>query len=428
MRFLALFSAVCVALTTAACGASEGGGSAPKTGIAGPRELPWDDIGPDPTPTPAGPIYLKDLSTPGGTPEISSGKCLGFTLVANDPAISWSPETAVSIGPFENVETMLMDANNLRIGAAANAYTCFYTPLFGEGGDWDVVIETGAERHVLAGAIKVRPTKSFDVGRVDVLDPTQWSMDRVTDPEANVFEVPYDIDIYKVDFHQPGTSHTFAHTQFFPTGAVAILPIMEFRESAHPLELTARGGYGLVFPKRGVNYIVVRDTLGQGGPGATYELAFATQTADTASGSATCGTAPDLPPGTYRADYDSLTNNFDSEGACRDSIYNLPMRTPGNDVAFRVRVPAGKQLRVATYDDNIDNALYLLSASSGTCPSRPTSCVRASSRFGGGNTDTLIYDNTSAAEEEFFLIHDSATVMTSGVGSFFFDVEIYDRH
>lgn len=427
MRFLALCSAVCVALTSAACGDGAGSGGAPPP-AGSPRELPGDYTNPDPTATPAGPIYLKDLSTPGGVTEISTGKCLGFTLVANDPAISWSPETTVSIGPFENVETMLMDGNNLRIGAASNAYSCFYTPLFGEAGIWDVVIETGAERHVLEGAIKVLPTKFLDVGRVNVTDPTQWSMDRVTDPQANVFEVPYDIDVYKVDFYQPGSSHTFAHTQFFPTGAVAILPVMEFRESAHPLELTARGGYGLVFPKRGVNYIVVKDTLGQGGPGATYELAFATQTTAGADSSDVCLGAPLLTPRTYYADYDSLTNDFDPDGGCRDSVYNLPLRTPGNDAVWRVKVPAGKQLRVATYDDHIDNAVYLLPIGAGECPSRPTNCVAAASRYGGGNTDTLLYRNTSAAEEEFFLVHDSATVMTNGVGSFFFDIQIYDRH
>lgn len=425
-RRLALCGAVSLSVSAAACGGGSGDPGKP-TGDIRPQVFPHD-FHPNATPTPAGPIYLEKLSTPDGTNEIASGKCLGFTLVANSDGLSWSPDTKVSVGPFTDVESMLEDGTHLRIGSAANHFTCFYTPLFGEPGEWDVVIENDGETHTLAGAIKVLPPKLLEVGRVNPDTGFHWSMDRVFDSQANVFEVPYDIDIYRVEFFQPGDDKTFSHAEFFPTGAPALLPVMEFREPSHPLEITARGGLGLIFPKRGTNYIVVKDVLGQGGSGATYDLSFATQTAGEASGGAACESAPVLAPATYKANYDDMANNFDPQGGCFDSFYGLPINTAGNDAVWRVTVPAGKQLRVSGYDDHIDNATYLLPIGTGSCPARPTNCVAAASRYGGGNTDTMIYDNRTGADQEFFLVHDSATVMTNGVGAFAFDVQIFDRY
>lgn len=434
MRSAAVGGAIAVAMMAAACGSDgnrTGGGGNDVPEIIAPFDF---SSLPDPSPTPdvpLGPVYLADLTTPDGSPVISSGKCLGFTLTANEEGLYFTMDTTVDVGPFTNVETLLLDGTHLRVGTDATSNTCFYTPLFGTPGTWDVKVHNTDRTIELPGAITVHPTKLLDAGRVE--SDYRWSMDMVTDPEANAFEVPYDIDVYRVDFYNGTTSHSFARIEFFPTGPTALLPIMEFREPSHPQILTARGGVGLVFPKRGVNYVVVKDELGQGGPGATYELAMATQVATGAPTSDMCSSAPLITARTYYTSYDDLTPDFNPEGSagCRDSLYGNPINAPGNDGVWRVKVPAGKQLRVSTYDDHINNVTYLLPAtmSVGTngCPARPTTCVRASGRFGGGNTDTLVYDNVSGVEEEFFLIHDSATVMTSGVGSFLFDVELFDK-
>lgn len=434
MRIAALAGAAAVATLAAACGSNGNTGGGGGRGDVPEIVAPFDFSSlPDPTPTPdaaLGPVYLADLTTADGNPVISTGKCLGFTLTANEEGLYFTMDTTVDVGPFANVKTLLLDGTHLRVGTNETSNMCFYTPLFGTAGSWDVKVHDTDRTITLEDAITVHPTKLLDVGRVET--DYRWSLDMLTDPEANAFEVPYDVDVYRVDFYHGTTSHAFARTEFFPTGPAALLPVMEFREPSHPQILTARGGLGLVFPKRGVNYVVVKDVLGQGGPGATYELALATQVATGAPTSDMCSTAPLITARTYYTSYDALTPDFDPEGngGCLDSAYGNAIDAPGNDGVWRVKVPAGKQLRVSTYDDHIDNVTYLLPAtmSVGTngCPTKPTTCVSASGRFGGGNTDTLVYENVSAVEEEFFLIHDSATVMTSGVGSFLFDVELFD--
>jgi len=439
MRLVALAGAVSVATMVAACSGDDGngGGGRPKPGSVdheydGYGGLGFPGVEPTPTVTPpGGPIVVTELNTPGGLPVVSTGKCLGFTLVATEPGLYFSSTTKVDVGPILNVPTLLLDGTHLRIGASATSYECFYTPLFGATGTWDVKINNGAAPIVLPAAITVLPTKLLDVGRVE--QEYVWSLDMVDDPEGNAFEAPYDVDVYRVEFYNFAASHSFAHTEFFPTGTAALLPVMEFRESSHPEIITSRGGYGLVFPKRGTHYVVVRDPLGQGGPGASYELQFVTQMATGAPNNEMCATAPLLTARTYYTNYDTLENDFDPQGnsGCRDTVYNTPINAPGNDAVWRVKVPAGKQLRVSTYDDHINNTTYLLPISTLTvgtngCPSMPTNCVAGAGKFGGGNTDTMIYDNETDTEEEFFLIHDSATIMTAGVGSFLFDVEIWD--
>ena len=381
-----------------------------------------------PTPAPLGPVYLDELSTPDGTARISAGACLGFTLVANEEGLTFGPETKVTVGPLGVMEKVMLDGTRLRVGDASNGHVCRWTPIFGESGTWDVTVEQDGFTHVIEDAIKVDPTRILDVGIVSA-DAQVWSLDRVLDGGANAFEVPYDIDVYRVNFWSMSTSTVYTHSQFFPTGPAVVVPVMEFRESAHPEILTARGGHGLIFPKRGTNYIVVKDAYGDGGPGATYDVSFSVSVGNGLGANQSCATAPLVSAGTHKIDYDSLTNKFNPEEhvGCRDSIYLNGIDAPGGDAVWRVRVPAGKQLRVSTYDDHIDNVTYLLPVDSG-CPARPTNCVRASGRFGGGNTDALIYDNVSGMDEEFLLVHDSAVVRTDGVGQFLMDVKMFDKY
>lgn len=427
-------------LASTALPAAAAAGCAPEeTAVAPAPGFPRDAILAMPPPhtapptTPLGPIYLDDLSTIDGSTTFTLGKCLGFTLIANDEGILFSTETVVTVGPLGEQDTLLLDGARLRVGSQRNGYRCTWTEPFGTPGPWDVVVRDGERAWTIAHALEARPTRIIEIGRVT--GERVWSGEATGEPGANVFEVPYDADVYLADFWLPDeTAHLFAHFDFFPTGTAALLPTMEFREPSHPGILTARGGLGLVFPKRGMNYLVVRDEYGLGGPGATYDVSFVSQVASAAPWSERCRDAATITARTWYLNYDRLSPDFDPAGApgCRDSVYGTPIHAPGNDAVWRIRVPSHTQLRVATYDDHIDNTTYLLPVSvlgsgSNGCPARPTNCAAAAGRFGGGNTDTLVYDNPSDADRELFLVHDSATVMTNDVGSFLMDIQLFER-
>lgn len=438
--WLLLAGAVAVATATA-CGSSDGGDN--DAGTIGD----WPDVdrpflggeGPNPTPgpSPTGPIFLAEASTLDGTSTITAGKCLGFSVIAKDEEdITFSPEATVEVEGLGLIDTSFRNAKKLRVGDKTKNYACKWTDFWGPTGTFDITIRDGESTRVIEDAVTILPPQILHMGMIEQ-GPLTWSLDVLDTPGANEFEIPYDVDIYYADFWEPSTSHVFANVQFYPTGPAAIRPIMEFRESDHVEILTARGGYGLIFPKRGENYIVVRDELGLGGPGATYDLSFELHRAgSSAPQNSSCHDAPLLQPRTHYVRYDGLGNDMDPEGSstCRDSIYGNPIHASGEDGVWRVRVPAGKTLRVATYDDKIDNVTLLLPLSAMTtstsgCPSRPTNCAAAAGRFGGGNTDTMIYTNTKDVEEEFFLVHDAVKPpLVDEPNSFLMDIRIVDKY
>ena len=432
-----LMGAVAVA-TAAACGSSDGGdgtggwnGEGPATDVAFP--------GANPTPgeTPTGPIFLAEVTTVDGTSTITAGKCLGFSVVAKEEEpITFSPSATVEVEGLGAIDTSFRNAKKLRVGDKTKNYTCKWTEPFGPTGSFDVIIKDGTVEQRIEDAITILPPQILHVGIVEQ-GPKVWSFDLLDTPGANEFELPYDVDIYQANFWEASDSHVFANMQFYPTGPAALRPIMEFREETHPELLTARGGFGLIFPKRGENFVVVRDELGLGGPGATYDISFELHRAgSSAPQNSSCLDAPLLDPKTHYVRYDGLGNDMDPQGSatCIDSIYKNPINATGEDGVWRIKVPAGKELRVATYDDKIDNVVLLLPLSAMTtstsgCPSRPTNCAAAAGRYGGGNTDTLIYENTTAAEQEFFLIHDAAKPpLIEEENSFLMDIRIVDKY
>ncbi len=376
------------------------------------------DLG-QPTPVPTGPIYLENAYTPDGLPHSSVGKCFGVTVKANEETV-FAADARVLLGPKGPVPVRFVDPYTLRVGDAATHHACFFTKHFDPPGDWDLAVHSGTEVFTLPAAVRMDPPVLHDVGVVDWTEI--WSRDRALDPAANTFEMPFDVDIYQARFGY----EVYDHMEFFNVGSREVVPIMELWEEGIVDAYTARGGFGLVFPMNGRHYIVVKDAAGMGGPGADYDLSFVGDPKHSTHASDTCAGATEILPGTYYADYDSLSNDYDPAGRCLDSVWRNPIRAPGGDAVWKVRVPAGMELRVSTYDDHIDNTTYLLPVGS-PCDPRPSNCVAASGRFGGGNTDTLIYENRGTVDEEFLLVHDSATVMSSGVGAFLMNVKLYDK-
>lgn len=442
-------SAVLLAIVTsgaliAAC--NGGGKDDPQTGTI-PRV--GDFIPPDaePTDVPTGPLWLDELATDGGTNVTSAGECLGFTLRTDDehPLTPTTTLTLGALGTLESKFVKFINEHEIRVGEAATNFECMWTKPFGPTGTWDLTIDTGAATWTIEDAITMMPVKSFDLGTI--MDVRKWTLTMVDEPDANVFERPYDVDVYRIyiaDAIDP-TSHVFSHTEFFSTGAPAVLPVMQFWDPDHSASFLGYGGNAVIFPMRYENYIVVRDEFGMGGPGATYELATIRKQGRETTPSDNCYDVPTLTPAAenraYYAQYQRsspewrLKDDFDpaSNDGCADTTYGLGIRAPGGDAVWKVTVPAGKSLRVTTYDDKINPVTYLvpipsmLTGTSG-CPRRPTNCVAAAGRYGGGNTDTMIYKNLGAADEEFFLIHDSATVTTNfESNSFLMNVELYDR-
>lgn len=433
VKMRALIAVTLMSGLVAACGNEgdvKGGGDWP----FGPDQFRNPDLA-QPTGTPpvgAGPIWLENIASDDGTAKTSAGECLGFTIVTDE--YTFAPDAEVTLGGFGVVPSVYLDSNHLRVGDSATGYECFWTkPLTAPIGVHDITIVTGSETYTVGDAFEVTPLKAFEVGIVE--DTRIWSIGHIDEVGANGFERPYDVDIYRANFPAINGSHIFDHMELFSTGTVDLVPVMEFWDPEYTSSYLNRGGLGLIFPLNGVNLVVVKDVLGQGGSDATYDLSFLRKQVAQKTPSDNCWNAPEIVPNRgYYANYDTLTNTFDPEGnsGCKDTVYNSAIHAPGNDGVWKVKVPPGQTLRVSTYDNYIDNVTYLLPITAMTtdtagCPTRPTNCVAAAGRYGGGNTDTMVYKNLSAADEEFFLIHDSATVMTSNVGSFMMNVEVFNR-
>lgn len=418
---LALLTAT-AAVGAAACGNAVGGGepTATPTPVVSPSGTPT----PSPTATPHGPIWLDKINSKDGTPSFTLGKCVGFTIVSDVSALDAG--STVTFGG-KTVAGRWLDPYHIRVGSPATEDTCVWTdPLNDTPGTWDVVIHSAGVDYTIAGAVKMDPPLIFDAGNVD--HTRVWSQDLILDPGANEFEAPYDVDLYRVRFST--AYNAYDHADFFPTSADALVPQMELWDPLHPATLLGRGGRALIFPKGGSMLIIVRDVDGQGHPGATYDVSFVGDELRSTTPSDNCYSLPDLTPAGYHTSYDALTPNFDPQGACTDGIYGTPVYAPGSDAAWKVTVPAHQELRLSGYDDHIDNVFYMLGFDQMTtdtngCPVRPTHCVAAASHFGGGNTDMMTYDNVSDADESFIVISDSATVMTSGVGSFLINMELF---
>lgn len=359
----------------------------------------------------------------GAARRASLGRCIGFTVVAAQDGVEFGAGTSVELGPLGRVPATTLDSRHVRVADPETNGACFFTPLFVKTGAWDATVSSAGHTWTIRSAVRMDPAVVVDIGEVDhqhVLVPATGAVEGTSG--AFVFEHPWDADVYRARFSE--AYHVYAHADFFSADA-SVVPEMLFWEPAHPETNVARGGFAVVFPQGGEDYFVVRDRHGAGNPGAHYRLAFTGDELGTTDVGDECMNAPPIPARGFHVDYDALHADLDPDGACVDSVYGDPIRAPGKDAVWTVTIPRGQQLRVSTYDDHIDNVTYLLPLGEG-CPARPTSCVAAADHFGGGNTNTLIWNNTSAADETFFLVHDSATVMDADVGTFMVNVELFD--
>jgi hypothetical protein len=369
----------------------------------------------------SGPLAVTALTTPDGLPRISLGSCVGFTIVGN--GVVFAPDATVTLGPMDAVPVRFVDETHLRVGSDETGGTCVWTPIFADPGAWTLTVTSAGASNALDGAIFAEPPVIHDAGAVD--HSHVWSDALGNGDGANELERPYDVDLYRVAFSE--SYHVYDHVDFFSTGTNGTLvPQMEIWDPAEPAADLGRGGESVVFPKGGEMIVAVRDVSGAGGPGARYDLAFTGDELGTGPDADKCdGNVPVIGDRAYHVDYDPLHDDLDPDGNCKDSIYGDPIHAPGNDAVWYVVVPAGQQLRVATYDDHIDNVVYLLPAGAG-CQRRPPLCLAAAGHFGGGNTDTLVWRNTTGVDQELLLVHDSAKKMAGhDVGSFLVDVELF---
>ena len=417
-----LWGLVVIGVVGCGTGAGTGGGDDDDGGTT-PTPPPTETATPPPTPTPtpSGPVYLESLYTPDDSPRVAGGQCIGFTLVGN--TATFGEDLTVDVGPW-NLPVTVLDANHARVGEPATGGVCTWLPIFlTTSGTYAPTVTTMGETYVLDETpITVDKVDAIEVGLV--MDVRVW--------EVGAFEKPFDTDVYRVNIDD--TVRRYADMDFFPTGSVPIVPEMQFWQTSHPVEVGARGGVGLIFPQGGYNYLLVRDVNGVGGPGADYNLAFIGDVLGGAHPADDCAGAPYITPRAYHVDYDSLTDDF--HPTCADSIYGNPIRGNGKDGVWKVAVPAHTELRVSSYDDHIDNVVFLLPIDGG-CPHTPSTCTAAAGRFGGGATDTLVYDNDTDAAQEFYLVHDGANVydydpqhpevVNPQVGAFLIDVELFPR-
>lgn len=372
-----------------------------------------------------GPIRLTDLWTPSGEARISAAECLGFTIAANAEGIVFTEDATATLGGLA-VPLAFVDSTHLRAGAEETARDCFFLPVFlASSGELSLTVASAGSSWTIDGAIEVSPVDAFDVG--DVAKERVWSRDVVSAPGANVFERKWDVDVYSATFTD--AYHVYDDVDFFSLGTAGLVPEMQIWSDEYPDSYLGRGGVGLVFPQSGTQLVVVRDVQGFGGEGVEYQLGF---TGDELGGEDPADRCDDVPLLTARAihaDYDVLVDDFDPDGSCVDSIYGMPIESPGKDAVWRVRVPAGAELRVSSYDDHLDSVLWIMDPADG-CPRRPT-CLAAAGRFGGGNTDTLAWVNESGDERELLLVHDAVREpeleeWEDEVGSFLVDVEIFE--
>lgn len=389
---------VCLAATIASCSGGGGGGG----GGARPR----------------GPIAVTDLWTPDGSPRIAAAECLGFTIAANEEGVVFAPDATATLGAIE-VPLSFVDATHLRAGAEETGRDCFFLPVFpGTSGALALTVNSAGASWTLDSAITLDPVDAVDVGLVEK-EPV-WKED--------AFERTWDVDVFRATFTD--AYHVYDDVDFFPLANPDLVPEMQLWSDEYPDSFLGKGGVGLVFPQSGTQLVVVRDTKGFGGDGGAYAIAFSADELGGVTPSDDCDDVPLLGARAIHANYDELDDDFDPEGSCVDSIYGTPIESPGKDAVWRVKVPAGAELRVSSYDDHLDSVLWIMDADGG-CPRRPT-CLAAAGRFGGGNTDTLAWENTGAGEREVLLVHDAVRepVLEEGedeVGSFLVDVGIFER-
>lgn len=410
------------------CGGNGSSGSSRTTLVPGTWTPSTGTGSPTPTPTgtPAGPVFLGSFHTPDGENVVPMGKCLGFTVIANDAlGTTFDPAATVTVGDLSGFKTYWLDSKHLRVGSDETGGACTFLPIFHDAETVDVTIDSGADHWTLPAAIEITPPELHDAGFVS---PDQvFTRDYMTDPGANTFEQPYDVDIYKVTTSD--IVRNYPHLDFFDLSGSGLVPSVEFWNKRWPDDLLGRGANAVIFPENGENYFVVRDVQGKGGPGADYDLGFSGDELGWVQDGSGCSNAQPLTAGAYHIDDAMLSNAVDPDNGsgCLDSTFGTPIKGSGPDAMFTVTVPAGKTLRAAAYDNHWSQAIYLLPQTGDSCSHVPPTCTRAAGFFGGGNTNLLEYANTTGADQNFYLVFDTTAVTGTSDGAFLINMEILDR-
>jgi hypothetical protein len=368
---------------------------------------------------------VTEILSPGGDRKIAAAECLGFTIAANEEDVVFAGDATVTLGCMQ-VPVELVDETHLRAGSEETGGACFFLPVFpAELGDLALTVTSAGQSWQLDDAFEILPVEAFDVGLV--AKDRVWSRDVVSDDGANVFEHAWDVDVYRVTFSDE--YHVYDDVDFFPLDDPGLVPELQLWSDRFPDAYLGRGGVGLVFPQSGEQLVVVRDANGRGGTNGAYELGFVGDELGSVDPADSCQGAPFIGSRAIHADYDELQDDFDPDGSCTDSIYGTPIVGRGRDAVWRVAVPAHAELRVSSYDDHVNAVLWIMDPAGG-CPRKPV-CLAAAGRFGGGNTDTLVWVNSGAAEREMLLVHDAEREpeLEEGedeIGSFLLDVEIFE--
>ena len=421
---LVVSGALGITLAAAACGHDSN--QAPQTppspvpsATSSPTATPPQT--PPPTPTPSGPVYL-DSFFPNGTSTVPVGKCLGFTVVGN--GVTFAPDATVKVGTLGAVETTAIDATHLRVGSKETGGTCVWTPIFGAAGAQKVTIASGADAWTLTTSLSLAPAQVYETGLVGTAQTYTSAL--VSSAGSNVFETPYDVDIYKVDTEW--LRRVYTHLDFFDESGLGLIPQLDFYTQRYSNAPLGSGAIAEIFPENGPVYFAVRDVQGKGGSGAHYDLgATADVLADPPHGNTTsCHGIHELQPGTYHADVANLWNAFDPQGApgCKDSLFGDEIWAGGLDSAWTVTVPAGKTLRAAAYDNHYVMAVYLMPADS--CTPHPTTCTAAASHWGGG-TNQIAWKNTTGSDQHFTLVFDTMGLNGKPDGAFLINLESLDH-
>ena len=354
-----------------------------------------------PTPTPSPSMIVQPVITISGTTEIERGECVSFRIQTSNFTVP--PTASVRFGSYELARSvfLVLDSDTVEVG-----FPCFYTGLDLALGPLDVAVIAGTESLTGTGVFTVGETTRVDLGAA----PTDSIA--APDADANALGVLYDFDVY--DWSAPAAG-LYLSEAIVATNAVA---------SFRPYQFVTAGGTSawngseavMIPASAGALTTEIADDTVAGGPsGFTYHMKMTPlgtpvtlDAADTCDALASVTTA-----GLFTVDLAAASPDYNPAGsaACLDRHSPLPpvagegVNALGRDRALKLVVPAGATLSAVGRGATTDVVLYLV-ADSGTPCAPVSSCLAASDVFGPGDSETLLWKNSSASDQAAWLIVD----------------------
>ncbi|HVO30238.1 MAG TPA: hypothetical protein VMV18_05865, partial [bacterium] len=315
------------------------------------------------------------------------------------------PTASVHFGDYELSPSvyLVLDGNSVQVG-----FPCFYTGLGLPLGPLDVSVFDGARSVTGAGAFTVVDTTIVDLGAA----PTDSVA--ATDPDANALQVKHDFDVY--EWSAPAAGSWLSEAIVDSGASVAFKPYQFVTSTS--FQASFNGAEGVIVPSSSVgafytqvaDYHVSGAATGFGYRVRMTPLGVATSlaAADTCSAGAALTTA-----GLFTVDLSGAASDYDPAGAigCVDRHSPMPpiagegVHAAGGDRALHVLVPAGATLEAVARGVTTDVVLYLIADSGSPCSS-VTSCLDAADQFGLGDSETLLWKNTTGADQSAWLIID----------------------